>query len=124
MIILKSQKKALGYHGESLALNHLILQGYEIIEANFFCKLGEIDIIARDNKYICFVEVKTRYGPHICTALESITYSKTQKIKKAAKFYIQQNNLHKNFFRFDAIEILLNEYSTPKINLIKDAFRL
>ncbi|WP_308165739.1 YraN family protein [Clostridium algidicarnis] len=124
MVILKSQKKALGYHGESLALNYLLFKGYYIIETNFLCKLGEIDIIARDDKYICFIEVKTRYGSHVCTALESITYSKTQKIKRVAKFYIQQNNLHKNFFRFDAIEILLNQYSTPKISLIKDAFRL
>ncbi|MBU5590833.1 YraN family protein [Clostridium sp. MSJ-4] len=121
---MKSFKKSLGYHGESLALDYIIQKGYELIETNFSCGIGEIDIIAKDGDYVCFIEVKSRYGDNVCTALESITYRKMHKIYLTAEFYIQKKKLYKDTFRFDVIEVLFNHNNLHKITLIKDAFRL
>lgn len=118
-----SLNKEIGSHGEKMAKNFLIQEGYEILDMNYRCKLGEIDLISKINDIICFVEVKTRYFKTYGTPIESITFKKQQKIYKVAQYYCIKNNLTNLFFRFDVIEIVLtldsNDFS---INLIKNAF--
>jgi putative endonuclease len=120
-----SLNKSLGSFGEELALQFLIEKGYCIIEKNFRCRLGEIDIIARNNDYITFIEVKTRYNNHFGSPCEAITFSKQKKLYKLAQVYILQKKLHNCNFRFDVVEILIQpKDNTPVINLIKDAFQI
>lgn len=120
---MKNLNKAIGNFGELLSRNFLIEHGYTILEENFSCSFGEIDIIARDGKYICFIEVKTRYGIQYGLPLESITISKQRKIIRVAEYYINKHNLHKLFFRFDALEVLLKvEDKKPHLQLVKNAF--
>ena len=81
---MKRLNYEIGAYGESLAKNFLRDQGYYILEENFSCKIGEIDLIARDENYICFIEVKTRYSQDYGTPAESITYRKRKKLYKIA----------------------------------------
>ena len=106
-----------GAIGEMCATEFLKKQKYKIIDRNFRCKQGEIDIIARDKKTIVFVEVKARESAEFGQPSEYVTKSKIDKIKKAALVYLHENGLDDADVRFDVVEILGEE-----INLIKNAF--
>ena len=92
--------------GETIATEYLIKKGYTILDRNFACKMGEIDIIAKLNNLIVFVEVKARNTEDYGKPFEAVTYSKIQKIIKSAKLYILKNKLFDNDIRFDVISIL------------------
>ncbi len=122
---MNSQKKEIGCYGEDLAEKYLKSIGYVIIKRNFRCKIGEIDIIAKDKEFITFIEVKSRYGNLYGNPGESITYSKKLKIYKTAEVFICKSKLHYANFRFDVIEIMFNKQNNNySINLIKDAFQI
>ncbi|PIE33044.1 YraN family protein [candidate division KSB3 bacterium] len=105
---MSQQRISTGRQGEKIAQAHLRQQQYEILQANFRCKLGEIDIIARDKHIVVFVEVRTKtaaaYGP----AYNSVTAHKQQQVRRVALFYISKYNLVNTQFRFDVIGILLD----------------
>lgn len=120
---MKHLNKHIGNMGEALSIKYLKENGYIILEENFSCFIGEIDIIAFHGKYLCFIEVKTRYNHNFGFPCESITFSKKRKIIKTAQYYICQKNLHKFFCRFDALEVIfLPQCNLPQLNLIKNAF--
>jgi putative endonuclease len=122
---MKTLNKEVGNHGEYLAYNYLRELGYEILERNFKCKIGELDIIGRDGSYIVFIEVKTRFGNRYGTPSEAVTYSKQHKIHKTAEFYIMIKKLYNSNFRFDVIEVTLDQNNdNPNIRLIKNAFQI
>ena len=114
---MKKQNIQKGRIGESKAIYHLKKTGYTIIQINFRCSLGEIDIIAQDNGVLAFVEVKSRKDTAFVLPSEAIGYKKRQNIAKAAITYIKQNNLFDLPMRFDVVEIIGDE-----VKLIKDAF--
>ena len=118
----KTQKR--GALGENASAQYLISQGYEIIEKNFYSAYGEIDIIAKKDNLISFVEVKTRKQHSMITAREAVSKSKQVKIIKTAAMYISKNGV-KSQPRFDIVEVYLdgeqNEIIT-EINHIINAF--
>ncbi|HHW89614.1 MAG TPA: YraN family protein [Clostridiales bacterium] len=114
---MKKQNLQKGKIGEAKAVYHLKKTGYTIIQTNFRCSIGEIDIIAQDNGVLAFVEVKSRKDTAYGYPSEAIGYKKRQNIAKVAITYIKQNNLFDMPVRFDVVEIIGDE-----INLIKDAF--
>ncbi|SDK99923.1 putative endonuclease [Clostridium cochlearium] len=122
---MSSYNKEIGNIGESMAENFLIKNGYIILDKNFSCKLGEIDIIGKDGNIISFVEVKSRFGNLYGSPGESVNFSKQYKIYKTAQLYILKKKLNKFYFRFDVIEIIFNHYNDNySIKLIKDAFQV
>ncbi len=113
--------KLIGSQGEVLAKKYLMSNMYEIIETNFHSPYGEIDIIAKDNDTLVFIEVKTR-SSNLESALNSISVSKRKKISKTASYYLSKNNCFENIFtRFDIIIILLNKTHTT-LKHMKEAF--
>lgn len=116
--------KDLGNLGETIACDYLIKQGYHIIQRNFSCKVGELDIIATDNDFLVFIEVKTRTSDRFGLPSESVSYSKQKKIVKTALCFIAYKKLFDYMSRFDVIEVTVGEsYEAHQINLIKDAFQ-
>ncbi len=115
--------KKIGNRGEELAEKFLQEQGYTIIERNFTCRQGEIDIIAKDNKQkeLVFLEVKTRTSKKFGNAAEAVNKIKQKHIYQCAKYYIYINKIYNIPIRFDIIEIKLhgNMYC---VNQIKTAF--
>jgi putative endonuclease len=116
--------KVIGDIGEEIAKGYLEKNNYMIIERNFRCKLGEVDMIAKDEKYFCFIEVKTRHGTYYGTPAEAVNHIKQHKIIMCAQFYILKMQLFEKFnYRFDVVEIVLNKSNKVKsIKLIKNAF--
>lgn len=95
----------LGKTGEEIAEIYLIKNGYKILERNFSCRQGEIDIIAKDIKEIVFVEVKTRTNKKYGEPIDSITYYKKKHLIKSIQFYLYLKKLDNAFIRIDIIEI-------------------
>ncbi|MEW9093990.1 MAG: YraN family protein [Clostridiaceae bacterium] len=120
-----SYRKKMGDLGEELAQSYLIESGYIILEKNFRCKTGEIDIIGKDGNFISFIEVKTRCSDFYGSPGEAVNYVKQCKIYKTAQMYILKKKLHRFNFRFDVVEVILKYESDDfSIKLIKDAFQI
>lgn len=102
---LKSINIDLGRRGEDEALKFLETNNFKILSKNFRCKIGEIDIIAKKNEDIIFIEVKTRTSSKFGSPSEAVTYKKRLKILKVAEFFILINNIRDCNFRFDVIEV-------------------
>lgn len=97
-----------GKWGEELAAGYLKDKGYQIIFRNFYSKYGELDIVAKKNKLLVFVEVKTRTQDLYGTPAEAVDARKQRHMTYAANFFIQRFGFHKIDMRFDVIEIHLN----------------
>jgi len=122
---MQRSKKQIGDKGEDIAFDFLINKGYEVIQRNYRCRFGEIDIIAEHNGIIIFIEVKTRHTASFGMPQEAITHSKIQKISKTAVLYVQEKNLIDQACRFDVIAITYPKYSLePDILHIENAFEL
>lgn len=107
-----------GKLGEDIAVNFLENKGYKIIERNFECKQGEIDIIALDKNEIIFIEVKTRKCLEYGKPVEAVNETKRKHIYNAAKYYLYIRKLEKCFVRFDVIEVYIKN-NKSYINHIK-----
>lgn len=116
-------RKALGKWGEERAAQYLRLHGYRILEKNYGCRMGEIDLIAVKKGIIAFVEVKLRKDASHGEAKEFVTYSKMRRIKSAAMLYLSRHETELQP-RFDVIEIYApdGEAGRITINHIEDAF--
>lgn len=114
--------RSLGARGESLARQYLDSKGYEIVTSNWSTRYGEIDIVARSNGVIVFVEVKTRQGKDTEAAFAGITLAKHEKLVKAAYQYLHEHKLDDAQWRIDAIGIALHGRRRPVIDHIEDAF--
>lgn len=117
------RNKEIGKLGEDIAAKHLKNNGYIVLKRNYRTKYGEIDIIARDEKYIVFVEVKTRKGVSFGHPREAVDSYKQSRIKNMAILYMAQNKYIGCGVRFDVVEIILDENDDVKsLILIKNAF--
>jgi putative endonuclease len=111
-----------GREGELLAAKHLIRKGYQILERNFRTRMGEIDIIARNNGYLVFVEVKARQSSDFGGPVSAMTLSKQRKLIQMAKVYMALNNTESNA-RFDVV-LIHGSVDSAKIELIQNAFEV
>ena len=107
-----------GILGENLAAEYLENIGYKIIERNFLCRQGEIDIIAKDKDEYVFIEVKTRSSSCYGRPSEAINGIKKKHIVKSTKYYLYLHKLENMFIRFDVIEVYLYNHKY-KINHLK-----
>lgn len=99
------ERHEVGKIGENIATKYLEQIGYEILQRNFECKQGEIDIIAKDKKEIVFVEVKTRANMLYGKPNEAVNTIKKKHIYKSAEFYIYIKHLENLPVRIDVIEV-------------------
>jgi len=111
-------KRKIGTSYEQKAANFLAENGYNIVENNFRCRIGEIDLIGWDGAYLCFIEVKYRSTSSKGYPSEAITPAKIRRISKTAQYYMLINNIPVDSpCRFDVVVILGDD-----ITLIKNAF--
>jgi putative endonuclease len=118
-VISRNQKT--GQTGEKAAARFLHQQGYTLVEQNYRAPFAEIDIIAREGKCLCFIEVKTRTSLKRGLPKEAVHHAKQQKIISGAAFYLKEKKMIRQQVRFDVIDILFTG-DTPEITLIRNAF--
>jgi len=118
--------KSTGDLGENIAVSFLTKQGYHILERNFRCKGGEVDIVARapGDKCLVFVEVKARRDLSYGVPQLAVNPFKQRQISKAALTWLSKKHLHDSNARFDVIAILLVENGLHSIEHIVNAFDL
>ncbi len=120
-----AERKLLGRWGEDMVARELRRQGCAIVAAGWQCRLGEIDLIATDRKYLRFVEVKLRKNAALYQAREAVDARKQAKLRAAAQMYLAWNPTRLQP-RFDVAEVYAPqgmETRSPKINYIEDAFQ-
>lgn len=118
-------RKKLGNRGEKIAAKFLRKQGYRIIEKNYHSRLGEIDIVAKEDESIVFVEVKTRCSTDFGLPEEALSYDKRRRLSKLALGYLAHWRIKDTDCRFDVVSILMDNKKVRKvkhIKLIKNAF--
>lgn len=114
--------REIGIAGEQAASEFLAKNGYVIIARNFHSRYGEVDIIARNDTYIVFVEVKARKPGAIVTGVEAVGSSKRRKIMMTALDYLSQQKSSLQP-RFDVIDIIFeNNVNVRKLEHIINAF--
>ena len=102
-----AQKQILGKYGEDLAAKYLNDRGYEIVDRNWRCSIGEIDLVALRNERYVFVEVKTRNGTGFGHPFEAITSSKVSRMRKLVAQWCIANEKAGVTVRLDAIAVLI-----------------
>lgn len=113
--------KPTGDFGETLACDYLKKQGYKILARNFRIRDGEIDIIAKEDNYLVFVEVKTRYSHEYGLPVESITPWKIKHLLKTARFYLYETDYGDGPYRLDFVSVdFADNRNSPEIELIKN----
>ena len=115
-------KRKTGALGEKIACNFLGNNGYKIIETNYRCRDGEIDIVTRHRDALVFVEVKTRKSIIFGAPEESVTPAKMQKLKTVAEYYYQNHDNLPPEWRIDVVAIEINSAGkVARIELIENA---
>ena len=114
-----------GAHYEQLALRHLRTNGLELVEKNFHCRLGEIDLILRDDNCLVFVEVRYRRSNRFATAAQSVDEKKQAKIARTASMFLGKNPGMSHYpVRFDVVAFDSTESDQSAIQWTRDAFRV
>lgn len=122
---MADDRRQYGLSGEKLAAEHLAANGYRILETNYKNRFGEVDIIAKDDQTLVFVEVKSRRSSRFGTARASITPTKRRRISMVALGYLKYNGGTRQKARFDVVAL---DARAPegafRIEIIKNAFDL
>lgn len=114
----------LGRWGEAIVAEWLRKQGCTVLDAGWHCRFGEIDLIAEDRGYLCFVEVKLRKDSRFATAGAFVDSRKQMKLRTSAELYLSQNPTELQP-RFDVVEVYAPEgvlTRNPKIRRLENAF--
>ncbi len=116
----------MGREAEELACHHLQKHGLHLLERNYHCKRGEIDLVMRDASSIIFVEVRYRRNHHFGSGAESVDRHKQAKLTAAALHYLQSNTAAaKSPARFDVVSVTVNTvpgHAPADIQWIQNAF--
>jgi putative endonuclease len=112
-----------GKRGEELAAAHLVEVGYRIIERNYRCLFGEIDIVAEEGETLVFVEVKSRRSDAYGEPQLAVGHQKQKKMSKISVYYLAERHLRHRQARFDVVAVRLLP-AGHRIEVIRNAFEL
>ena len=112
-------KQQVGTRGEDLACAELTRQGLTIVERNWRCSVGELDIVAVEGATLVFCEVKSRTGLGFGDPLEAITWAKRRTLRQLAAIWMRDHCVRTSSIRIDAIGVLLLPRQEPTIRHVK-----
>jgi putative endonuclease len=98
-------RRVLGRYGERLAARYLLDRGLAVVDRNWRCRHGEIDIVARDGDCLVFCEVKTRRSQRFGTPVEAVDRRKAARLRRLAAAWLQAHDEHADRVRIDVIGI-------------------
>lgn len=101
------QRSAVGGYGEQIAARHLTEAGMEILDHNWRCEIGEIDLVVRDRDVLVICEVKTRRGVGYGTPAEAVTARKVERLRRLAVRWMKASGCHAPEVRIDVVSVLL-----------------
>ena len=121
---MKTLKRKIGDIGEDIVVKYLKKHKYKILQRNYETNYGEIDIIAKNKEYLCFIEVKTRAEDSLFSPLSAITKKEIDCIIKSAYVYLSKNNCSEIMPRFDVAEVTYDKDNKFNVNYIENAFEV
>jgi len=107
VVSTQQQRSAVGRYGEDVAVRHLERAGMQIVERNWRCDLGEIDVVARDDGALVICEVKARRGLDYGTPLEAVTVRKLARLRRLAARWVAESAEHPASVRIDVVSVLM-----------------
>lgn len=113
---------ALGAFGEDVAARHLAADGAEILDRNWRCRHGELDIVARDGDVLVFCEVKTRGGTRFGSGAEAVTARKAARIRRLAARWLAEHPHPPSVIRFDVLAVYRDGRGPLRIDHRRGAF--
>ncbi|HAG10758.1 MAG TPA: YraN family protein [Desulfotomaculum sp.] len=120
---MSNQRQNLGRRGEDEAVSYLRKKGYILLQRNYRCPLGEIDVIAKDSKTLVFIEVRARSSERFGTPQESVNRNKMLKIHRVAQYYLKTVQKEEEPVRFDVLALMFDlENQLKQLEHIKGAF--
>ena len=113
---------SLGRQGEDLAVAELARRGYQIIERNWRCEAGEVDIVAREGSAWVFVEVRTRRSARFGSPEESVTHAKQARMIVVAEHYLAEHELAEVDWRLDLVAVVVGRRGQPvRVSVLQNA---
>jgi putative endonuclease len=120
---MQTKRQVLGKEGEEIAESYLTKKGYRLVERNYRCRGGEVDLIVLDRRVIVFVEVKARNDASFGSPLESVHPRKQQRMTRAALIFLSEHKLHHRDARFDVVGISFGG-DKPAVEHVQNAFEV
>ena len=114
-------RRGFGDEAESAAVRHLESQGYRVLDRNYLCRQGELDIVAEQGELLCFVEVRMRSTAAWGDPSHTVSGAKQRRVVKAALRYLFERRVHDRAIRFDVISVL-GRGPKAKVEHIPNAF--
>ena len=121
IMMMRESTKDVGQEGEDIAFSYIRQQGYRVVDRNYRCPYGEVDLIAKDGETFVFIEVKSRQSTLFGQPEEAVDFKKRKKLSTVALWYLEEKKINDYRARFDVISILLSK-QPPEIKLFRDAF--
>ena len=119
---MTTQRQAVGAYGEQVAAEHLQNLGYVLLDRNWRCSDGEVDLVLRDGDDLVFCEVKTRRGDRFGPPAAAVDYRKVRKLRQLALRWLADASVRFPGIRFDVVEVLPRRNGAPQVRHIPSAF--
>lgn len=116
------ERRAVGAYGERCAVRHLVANGLRVVDRNWRCSSGEIDIVAWDGAVLAFCEVKTRRGTGFGPPAEAVVPTKVRRLRGLAARWLAQHPVHPDEVRFDVISVFAPPRGAARVEHLKAAF--
>ena len=113
-------KDALGRYGEDVAARHLITDGFVVLERNWRCDIGELDIVARDGRVLVVCEVKTRRSTSHGSPFEAVTQRKLHRIERLGLRWMQEHGVRPSTMRVDVVSVLRPASGRSVVEHVRD----
>ncbi|MFL6088692.1 MAG: YraN family protein [Aeromicrobium sp.] len=114
----QARKEALGRYGERVAANHLRELGMAVLDMNWSCKYGEVDIVARDGGTLVICEVKTRTGTSHGTGLEAVTGQKATRLRRLAAYWLEVHQVQPQAVRVEVVSVFVPPRGGPRVERV------
>lgn len=115
-------RAALGAYGERVAVRMLTDSGLQVLDRNWRCRSGELDVVARDGSALVFCEVKTRTGSGFGHPVEAVTAVKRRRLRRLARAWLDVHDHHAPDLRFDVVGVLVPAAGPARVTHLRNAF--
>jgi putative endonuclease len=112
-------RRALGDYGERLAARHLTAQGLIVLDRNWRCDAGEIDLVLRDGDVLVVCEVKTRSSAICGSPQEAVTPAKLDRLERLAARWVAEHDVHPTDIRIDMVAVLMARRGAPEVEHVR-----
>ena len=116
-------RRALGLSGEEAAAAWYTTRGYEVLDRNWRCRTGELDLVVAQRRLVVFCEVKTRSSDLFGTPAEAVTRTKADRLRRLAMMWLREHPAGGQAdIRFDVVSVLLPRAGSPAVEHLRGAF--